>query len=79
MIDKNKSYSFIVDGMKRENEVLLNKALATVQEINKVIVDSSKSMIQIFAHKGNRKDFELYINAAIKALELNNIKIRTHI
>ena len=79
MGDKNKSYSFIVDGMKRENEVLLNKALTTVPGINKVIVDSGSSMIQIFAHKGNRKEFETYINAAIKALDLPHINLRTSI
>jgi hypothetical protein len=79
MAAKDKSYNFIVDGMKRDNEVLLKKALETIPGINKVIIDSTNRIIQIFAHKRNKKDFGTYINAAIEALGLPNINVRTSI
>ena len=74
---KVNTYSYIVDGMKRGNEELIRKALLTVPGIDTAIVDSSESKITIIAVKGSKKNYEIYIKAAIEALELRNVHIRT--
>jgi hypothetical protein len=74
---KLNTYSYIVDGMKRENEELIRKALLTVPGIDTAVVDSGESKIKIIAKKGSKRRYELYIKAAIEALELRNIHIRT--
>jgi len=74
---KVNTYSYIVDGMKRGNEELIRKALLTVPGIDTAIVDSSESKITIITVKGSKKNYEIYIKAAIEALELRNVHIRT--
>ena len=74
---KVNTYSYIVDGMKRENEELIRKALLTVLGIDTAIVDSSESKITIIAAKRSKRSYEVYIKAAIEALELRNVHIRT--
>lgn len=74
---KVNTYSYIVDGMKRENEELIRKALMTVPEIEKAIVDSIDSKIKIIAVKGSKKNYEIYVKAAIEVLGLKNVSIRT--
>lgn len=74
---KVNTYSYIVDGMKRENEELIRKALLTVPGIDTVIVDSSESKINIIAVKGSKKNYEIYIKTAIEALGLRNVYFRS--
>ncbi|MBN2324280.1 MAG: hypothetical protein JXQ30_11135 [Spirochaetes bacterium] len=74
---KLNTYSYIVDGMKREDEELIIKALLTVPGVDTAVVDSGESKIKIIAKKGPKRRYELYIKAAIEALELRNIHIRT--
>lgn len=74
---KVNTYSYIVDGMKRENEDLIRKALLTVPGIDTAIVDSGESTIKIIANKTSKRRYEVYIKAAIEALELRNVHIRT--
>lgn len=74
---KVNTYSYIVDGMKRENEELIRKALLTVPGIDTTIVDSSESKITIIAVKGSKRSYEVYIKAAVEALGLRNVYIRT--
>ena len=74
---KINTYSYIVDGMKRENEELIRKALLTVPGIDTAIVDSSESKITIIAVKASKKNYEMYIKAAIEALALRNVYFRT--
>jgi hypothetical protein len=74
---KVNTYSYIVDGMKRVNEESIIKALLTVPGITTAIVDSSESTIKIIANKGSKKSYEVYIRAAIEALELSHVHIRT--
>lgn len=71
------TYSYVVDGMKRGNEELIRKALLTVPGIDTAIVDSSESKIKIIANKGSKRSYEVYIKAAIEALQLRNVHIRT--
>ena len=76
---KAATYSFIVDGMKRAHEESLRRAILTVPGINKAVVDSNASSINIIADKRSKRIYKKHIKSAIDALELRDVHIRTEL